>query len=225
MSNVLSEEQKQQVMALGRMGWSRRRIERDTGIYRDTAARYLREAGIAVKKPGRPSKETAKPAISAAEVTPGSTVLDSKPANTVTPGSSPVKPSTPSACEAFRDTIEEALSRGRNAKAIWQDMVDDHSFTGSYQSVKRFVRKLAGPIAPDARAVIVTPPGEEAQVDYGTGPLVRDPQSGKYRRTRLFVLTLGFSRKCVRLLCFQSSARTWAELHEKAFRRLAGAPK
>ena len=209
MSNVLSEEQKQQVPALGRMGWSRRRIERDTGIYRDTAARYLREAGITVKKPGRPGKETAKPAINAAEVIPGSAPQNSKPAIPATPG----KPSTPSACEPFRDTIEEALSRGRDAKAIWQDRVDDHSSTGSYQSVRRFVRKHAGP-------VIATPPGEEAQVDYGAGPLVRDPQSGKYRRTRLFVLTLGFSRKCVRLLCFQSSARTWAELYEKAFRRL-----
>ena len=225
MSNVLSEEQKQQVIALGRMGWSLRRIERETGIYRDTAARYLREAGITVKKPGRPGKETAKPAINVAEVTPGSTSPNVNPANTATPGSPSGKPSTPSTCEPFRDTIEEALSRGRNAKAIWQDLVDDHSFAGSYQSVKRFVRKHAGPIAPDARAVILTPAGEEAQVDYGTGPLVRDPQSGKYRRTRLFVLTLGFSRKCVRLLCFQSSARTWAELHEKAFRRLGGATK
>ncbi|MBK5293494.1 MAG: hypothetical protein JJE04_17695 [Acidobacteriia bacterium] len=121
--------------------------------------------------------------------------------------------------------IEEALSRDRNAKAIWQDLVDDHSFTDSYQSVERFVRKHAGPIAPDARTVILTPPGEQAQVDSGTGPLVRDPQSGKYRRTRLFVFTLGFSRKCVRLLCFQSSARGWAELHEKSFRRLGGTPK
>jgi transposase len=225
MSNVLSEEQKQQVLALGRMGWSLRRIERETGIYRDTAARYLRQAGITINKRGRPSKETAKPAINVAEVTPGSTPPNTKPANTVNPDSAPAKSTTPSICEPFRDTIEEALSRGRNAKAIWQDMVDDHGFSGSYQSVKRFVRKQAGPIAPDARAVIVTPPGEEAQVDYGTGPLVRDTESGKHRRTRLFVLTLGFSRKCVRLLCFQSSARTWAELHERAFRRLGGTPK
>jgi transposase len=50
-------------------------------------------------------------------------------------------------------------------------------------------------------------------------------QTGKYRRTRLFVLTLGFSRKCVRLLCFHSSARIWAELHEQAFRRLGGTTK
>ena len=39
------------------------------------------------------------------------------------------------------------------------------------------------------------------------------------------MLTLGYSRKCVRLLTFQSSTRIWAELHERAFRRLGGAVK
>jgi hypothetical protein len=52
--------------------------------------------------------------------------------------------------------------------------------------------------------------------------MVRDSESGRYRRTRLFVLTLGYSRKCVRLLVFRSSTQIWAELHEKAFRRLGG---
>ena len=80
----------------------------------------------------------------------------------------------------------------------------------------------AASTSPEACAVIETAPGEEAQVDYGTGPMVRDPHSGKYRRTRLFVLTLGYSRKSVRLLVFRSSSQTWAELHEKAFRRLGG---
>src|SRR5438309_751532 len=116
-------------------------------------------------------------------------------------------------------------SRGRNAMAIWQDLVSQHGFAHQYGSVKRWVRKQRGQQTPPAIPIIVTAPGEEAQVDYGTGPLVRDPQSGKYRRTRLFVMTLGFSRKCVRLLCFQSSTRTWAELHEKSFRRLGGTPK
>ena len=50
-------------------------------------------------------------------------------------------------------------------------------------------------------------------------------RGGQYRRTRLFVLTLGYSRKAVRLLVFRSSTRIWAELHEKAFRRLGGAPR
>src|SRR2546421_11890157 len=80
-------------------------------------------------------------------------------------------------------------------------------------------------MSPEAAGIICTAVGEEAQVDYGSGPMVRDPQSGKYRRTRLFVLTLGNSRKSVRLLVWRSSTRIWAELHEKAFRRLGGSPR
>src|SRR5437879_10582158 len=52
--------------------------------------------------------------------------------------------------------------------------------------------------------------------------MVRERSTGKYRRTRLFVLTLGYSRKAVRLLVWQSSTQVWAELHERAFRRLGG---
>ena len=52
--------------------------------------------------------------------------------------------------------------------------------------------------------------------------MVRDPHSSKYRRTRLFVMTLGYSRKSVRQLVFESSAQILAQLHERAFRRLGG---
>jgi hypothetical protein len=82
------------------------------------------------------------------------------------------------------------------------------------------VRKLRGAASPEARVIIETRPGEGCQVDYGTGPMVRDSDSGKYRRTWLFVMMLGYSRKSVRLLVFRSISRVRAELHEKAFRRL-----
>ena len=240
----MNEEKRQQVIALGRLGWSLRRIQKNTGVRRETAASYLREAGIAVRPPGAWGR--AAPAKPANEVTPDSLPpnpavevvadpLAAKPANEVTtdfgaelaretapaPGRSP----TASVCEIHREAIEVGLSRGRNAKAIWQDLVDINGFTGDYQSVKRFVRKLRGRRSPEARVVIETAPGEETQVDYGSGPMVRDAASGKYRRTRLFVLTLGYSRKSVRLLVFRSSSQTWAELHEKAFRRLGGATR
>ena len=114
-----------------------------------------------------------------------------------------------SACEPYQEAIELGLSRGRNAVAIWQDLVTQCGFTNSYQSVQRFVHKLRGQPTAQARAVILTAPGEEAQVDYGSGPMVRDPHSGKYRRTRLFVMTLGYSRKSVRLLLWRSSSRIW----------------
>jgi hypothetical protein len=127
-----------------------------------------------------------------------------------------------SACEPYRDLIEQGLGRGRNAMAIWQDLVCDHGFPGGYETVKRFVRKLRGSDLPEAVGIILTAVGEEAQVDYGSGPMVRDPQSGKYRRTRLFVMTLGYSRKSVRLLVWRSSSRVWAELHEQALPPLGG---
>ena len=63
MSNVLSEEKKQQVIALGRLGWTLRRIERATGVRRETAASYLKAAGIGVRPPGAWGKRApAKPA-------------------------------------------------------------------------------------------------------------------------------------------------------------------
>ena len=57
--------------------------------------------------------------------------------------------------------------------------MDSHGFDGGYQSVRRFVTTLRESMAPEARAIIETPPGEECQVDYGTGPKVRDPVTGQ----------------------------------------------
>jgi transposase len=234
MGNVLEKSKREQVIALGRLGWSLRRIEEATGVRRETAGGHLRLAGIALRRPGGWGHGSpAKPAI---EVTTGflgsKPALNSKPAIEVTTGfllakppSEPTDKRSGSGSEAYRELIELELSRGRNAMGIFQDLVDTHGFTGGYQSVKRFVRKLRGSVSPEARVIIETKLGEEAQVDYGTGPMVRDPDSGKYRRTRLFAMTLGSSRKCVRLLAFRSSARVWAELHEKAFRRLGGSPR
>jgi len=215
----LSEDKKQQIIALGRLDWSLRRIEAATGVRRETAASYLRAAGIPLRPPGGWGRRVpAKPAI---EVTTDFGAVSADSAVESSPGRSP----SASACEPYQEQIEWGLSRGRNAMAIWQDLVDSLGFTAGYQSVKRFVRKLRGASTPEARVAIQTAPGEEAQVDYGAGPMVRDPQNGKYRRTRLFVMTLGHSRKSVRLLVFRSSARVWAELHEKAFRRLGGATR
>jgi transposase len=244
MSNVLSEEKKNQVLTLGSLGWSLRLIEERTGVRRETASAYLRAAGVAVRsRGGRPREWPPKPATTEGVSTdPGpskpattaevSTDPDSKPAISAevsTDSEGPRSPAPPgrapsaSACEPFREVILEALGRGRNAVAIWQDLVDDHGFQARYSSVKRFVLKLRGSRPVEARVVITTAPGEEAQVDYGgDGPMVRDARTGKYRRTRLFVMTLGYSRKSVRLIVPRSSAQVWAELHERAFRRLGG---
>jgi transposase len=272
MANVLNEEKKQQVLALGRLGWPLRKIQQATRVRRETASQYLKAAGIAVRPPGGWGRRAAKPANEVItdlgagtpaiagltdpncnpktnpENLPTKGKATAKPANEVITdpkvitdlnpfqrdevgalpsehATSPQRSPSASACTAYREAIELGLSRGRNAVAIWQDLVEEYGFASSYQSVQRFVRKLRGAQTPEARVVIVTAPGQEAQVDYGTGPMVRDPETRKYRRTRLFVLTLGCSRKSVRLLTFRSSARIWAELHERAFRRLGGAAR
>ena len=59
-----------------------------------------------------------------------------------------------SACEPYRELIEQGLSRGRNAMAIWQDLVSDHGFPHGYQTVKRFVHKLRGSTEPQAVGII-----------------------------------------------------------------------
>jgi transposase len=241
MSNVLDDTTQQQILALGRLSWTLSRIQQTTGVRRETISGYLKAAGIPVRGRGRPSESKPKPAISGVEVStdlgPSKPAIseavsaDSRPPNPATgaevstdagalprPGRAP----SASACEPYRELIVEALGRGRNAMAIWQDLVDGHGFPARYASVRRFVAAVRGRTPTEARVVIATAPGEEGQVDYGEGPMVRHPKTGKYRRTRLFVLTLGYSRKSIRLLVWQSSAQTWAELHERAFRRLGG---
>ena len=62
MANVLNEEKKQQVLALGRLGWSLRRIQQATRIRRETASAYLKAAGVAVRPPSGWGRRAAKPA-------------------------------------------------------------------------------------------------------------------------------------------------------------------
>jgi hypothetical protein len=111
-----------------------------------------------------PDSQPAKPA-NGAEVTPDSGAAVVSPSAVTTSGSA-----GRSACEPHRETIELELSKGRNAKGIWQDLVDGCGFAGGYQSVKRFIRQLCGTSSPEACAVIETAPGE----DYGeSGVIVR----------------------------------------------------
>src|SRR5450631_4028610 len=77
-SNVLNEEKKKQVIALGQLGWALRRIEKATGVRRETAAGYLKAAGIPVRQPGGWGRWK-KP-------------LPSKPANEVTTDPEAAKP-------------------------------------------------------------------------------------------------------------------------------------
>src|SRR5256884_7508711 len=153
MSNVLNEAKKQQVLALGKLGWPLRRIEQATGVRRETAGADLKAAGIAVRPPAgwgrrapaKPANEvTTDPAEAKAAGEGTDNPGEAKPANEVTTDfGQPISPPTrnrdraTSECEPFRDLIEQGLGCGRNAMAIWQDLVTDHGFPHGYQTVKR----------------------------------------------------------------------------------------
>ena len=231
MANVLKDEKKPQIIALGRLGWSLRKIQEATRVRRETISAYLRGAGGEIWPPGRwkpegkakpaieviTGSEAAKPAIPESGGQPnfrpdanpnpdpenlstkGRAKATSKPAIAVITdfgvGLSGKEPEnsrgtgSASTCEPYREIIELGLSRDRNARAIWQDLVSDHGFRGGYQSVRRFAYKLRGAQVPPARAVIHTAPGEEGQVDYRSGPMVREAQRILSKHIRLlFVL-------------------------------------
>lgn len=105
--------------------------------------------------------------------------------------------------------------------AIYQDLVDHHGFTGAYNSVKRFARKLRHR-EPEQFDCLAFLPGEEMQVDYGEGALTRVPGTARYRKPRLFVATLRYSRRSFRCVVWRSSQQTWARLHEQAWRHFGG---
>lgn len=129
-----------------------------------------------------------------------------------------------SLCDPHRDFIAAQLRLKRNAVAIHQDLVDQYGFVGQYNSVKRFVAKLRQK-APEQFDRLSFLPGEEMQVDYGEGALTRVPGSDRYRKPRLFVATLRYSRASYRCVVWKSSQQVWAELHERAFRYFGGCPQ
>ena len=102
MSNVLGDDKRHQIVALGRLGWSLRRIEQATGVRRETISGYLKAAGIVVRGPGRPTDGKSKPAISPPEVStdPGSAKSGHFIGGVHRPCGRPTGPSTE--CERLR---------------------------------------------------------------------------------------------------------------------------
>jgi hypothetical protein len=91
-------------------------------------------------------------------------------------------PSGPiSRAEPYRDIIVAGPDRGLSAQRILQDLVNEQGFTGGYDSVKRFCRRLRQSTPLPFRRIECLP-GEEAQIDFGTGaPIVVEPRGTSTR--------------------------------------------
>jgi hypothetical protein len=176
MANLLSDAKKQQVIALGQLGWTLRRIQAATGVRRETAGAYLKAAGLDVRPAGRWGHPP-KPAIEVStDSGVGSPFSVGRPPGPPTPSRAPAA----SACEAYRELIELAVGRGRNAIAIWRDLVYDHGFPAQYASVRRFVGRLRGPRT--AEALVRLEPGTTKNNDGRAFPLIPELRALLERR-------------------------------------------
>ncbi|WOH52770.1 IS21 family transposase [Bradyrhizobium sp. sBnM-33] len=215
--NVLKPHLQSTVFTLLERQTSQREIQRLTGIDRKTIRRYQ---AIFVSR--RAAKANSPGVTAGSEAADGQTPPPPRPPAIGMKVAAKTFDFARSACEPHREWIEQQVRLKRNAQAIYQDLVDQLGFTASYESVKRFVRALRH-IDPKQFDRLEFAPGEEAQVDYGEGALTRDPKSGRYRRPRLFVMTLRYSRRSFRRVVWKSSQQIWAQLHEGAFRYFGGA--
>ena len=198
MANVLQMHEQEAITSLAKQGWSIRRIARQLKLHRRTVRRYLRG-----QNPG--SKCTT---ISTAGNGPKCTI------------STTGKMGRKSACDSFAETISAKVAQGLSAQRIFQDLRLEAQFTGSYESVKRFVRRCRQS-APEAVQRIEVAPGEEAQVDFGLGAPVGGAE-GRQRRTWVFRVLLSFSRKAYSEAVFRQDTETFLRCLENAFRSFGG---
>ncbi len=205
------------IWTLLRAGNSQREIERRTGISRHTIRDYAKR--FAAQSDPPPDSNCPGVATGSSEASPGQIAPPRPPAPP--PHGQTVPAAASSLCEPHRTFIEAQLRLGRNAMALYQELVDEHGFTGRYNSVKRFVGRLRVR-EPEQFDRLSFGPGEEMQVDYGEGAPTLVPGSDRYRKPRLFVATLRYSRRSFRRVVWKSSQQVWAELHEQAWKYFGG---
>jgi transposase len=126
-----------------------------------------------------------------------------------------------SSVESYREKIAKHHAAGVEAQAIWGILKEEDHFTGSYDAVKRFVRRLRK-AAPEGFVRVETGIGEEAQVDFGWAGKIYDPTQGRLRKAWVFVMTLSWSRHQYAEIVFDQKVETWIALHIRAFEFFGG---
>jgi len=200
MANELKMAKVQSILTLHQRGWSNRRIAKELGIHRDTVGRHLRLARKAA----------------ASSQSGGSKPAKAPPGSAVRAGGSR------SECAPFRQIIEAKLAQGLTAKRIHQDLVAEHGFASKYHSVRRFVRTL-GHSGPLPMRRMECAPGQQAQVDLGTGaPIVG---ADRRRRTHVLRIVLSHSRKGYSEAVFRQDTDSLLGCLENAFWHFGGVPR
>ena len=233
MGNTLKMDKIKVLRQLFETGWTDRKINRATGINRRTISKYRikwdaeKRANAVIDyrndHTGEPVTEVKysnqnAPLSGGIKCPPGEVVYFEVPTD---PLADPGRTSK-SKVFIFDEQITKKLGLGQTARSIYQDLYLEEDYRGSYDSVKRYVRKLKNK-HPQLYARIETPPGEEAQVDFGRGaPTLKN---GRYLRPWLFVMTLSNSRKIFVTVVWSQDVETFIRCHEEAFLFFGGVPK
>jgi transposase len=198
-------EKIQQIQAFTSLGWSNRQIHVETGIDRDTIAKYRKQFQ---NPPEVPAESGTPPDENRPEV----------------PADLPALPSTNSpVIRPYVEEIRSAFLQHLTAQRIYQDLVEQHDYKGSYDAVKRYVRKLRKRMRRFAERLPHLP-GREAQVDFGKATC-RVRINGTYRHPWLFKMTLTCSKHAYEELVERQDLETFLRCHERAFRFFGGVPE
>lgn len=233
MANRLKMVQQELLSILFSQDWSIRKINKALGIHRATIARYYTEwldqqqknidqpnphqAAVDNKNIQSPTAQTVP--LEEKQMPPDKVVHFQLPSD---PANPPEQISSKSKASDYHPYIVKKLRAGQNGKSIYQDLVTDHEFSGSYDSIKRYIRKLKNN-SPKLYARIEMPAGEEAQVDFGKGaPTLKN---GRYHSPSLFVMTLSCSRKSYQEVVWSQDVETFIQCHEHAFGHFGGVTK
>jgi transposase len=229
MANLLKMAISETIRTLYRRGWSQRRIAAELGVNRETVARHIRQDELPPKPAKAPLGSGASPdqpkpakAPTGAEADRG----DPEPADPpIGPGEGgqPRGSGRVSDCEPWRELIQAKCNLGLSARRIYQDLVTDHGFTGSYYSVRRLVHRLEESQELPFRR-IECGPGEEAQIDFGTGaPVVG--LDGRRRKTHVLRVVLSHSRKGYSEAVYRQTTDDFLRCLGGAFRHFGGVPR
>jgi transposase len=223
MANQLKVQEQEAIANLSRLGWGIRRIARELGLSRNTVRSYVRS--LKSSEPESIAEETLQssapsPPNSRPETDPLSTPGSGTHPNQIDPLSTPGNTGRRSLCADHAELIKIKFQAGLTAQRIYQDLRGEIAFTGSYQSVKRYVRRLRR-IDPQLVQRIEVQPAEEVQVDFGTGPTLIQAD-GKKRKSWVFRLVLSYSRKAYSQGVLRQDTETFLRCIEAAFREFGG---
>lgn len=124
--------------------------------------------------------------------------------------------------DCYRDYIIPKVEEGLSAIRIYQDLVSEKGYEGSYRTVALYVKGLREVV--DVYVRLHSLAGEECQVDFGyVGRVIWC--DGKLRGIYVFSMGLSYSRLRYYEAVFSQDVKTFLKCHINGFRFFNGVPK